>query len=92
MPAVPFLFPSSKARHSDTQTPISRQHDGTGLQESFWVLRSDTATASRHGLAFEGVEEEKEDSYNKNSSDDPGKRGFFRLNNLSLVLTFSVRA
>lgn len=49
-------------RMADTQAPISRQRDGTGLQDGFWVLHSDTATALRRGLAFEGFEEECEDS------------------------------
>ena len=35
----------------------------TGLQDSLWVLRSDTTTASRRGLAFEGFEEKEEDSH-----------------------------
>ncbi len=57
---VPFFFPHRAKR--DTQAPISRQRDGTDLPDSFWVFRSDTATASRRGLTFEGFEEEDEDS------------------------------
>lgn len=45
----------------DTQAPISRQRDGTGLKDSLWVLRSDTATALRRGLGFENFEEEKKE-------------------------------
>jgi len=36
----------------DTQAPISRQRDGTGLPDSLWVLRSDPPTGLRRELAF----------------------------------------
>jgi len=64
-------------RRSRKQHLISTRRDGTGLPDSLWVLRSDTATASRRGLAFEGFEEEGEDSHEKNSCDDPREGGFF---------------
>ena len=49
-------------RRSRKQHLISTRRDGTGLPDSFWVLRSDTATALRRGLAFDYFEEEEEDS------------------------------